>query len=111
MSGIPGTRRRWSLRTKLAKAERAGTGTSLRDYEVRELRKLLTATLPKDHVAVPREVLDEAAFLCARLRDLEGSLLDDDAGSDFNGHVAPSLARLEGLLAAVTQPSVGPRDE
>jgi hypothetical protein len=70
MSGIPGTRRRWSVRRKLAKAARAGTGTSLRDYEVHELQAALAAAaIPPGHVVVPIEALEPFANVARRIRE------------------------------------------
>ncbi len=77
-----------------------------RNRQIEQFRQIVEAhnaalsPIQSEPIASPvGELLEEAAFLCARLRDLEGSLLDDDAGRDFNGHVSPSLARLEALLA------------
>ena len=45
-----------------------------------------------------RQIVDEASFLLGRL---DGLSLDDDTDDlirDWNGHVAPSIARLQALL-------------
>ena len=47
------------------------------------------------------DVEREAAFLCARLREFESVCDQDACVREYSGHVAPSLARLESLLAAL----------
>lgn len=54
--------------------------------------------------SLPSVVVTEATFLCERLREFERDLLDDAVGSDFNGHVLPSLARLEMALQSAKEP-------
>ncbi len=46
-----------------------------------------------------REALAEARFLCARLRELDDGDMGEHCAREFYGHVIPSLARLETLLA------------
>ena len=47
------------------------------------------------------ELLDEAEFLCARLRELECSIFDDEVGTEYYGHAAPSRSRLEAIIGEV----------
>jgi hypothetical protein len=42
---------------------------------------------------------DETAFLVQRLRSLESWLEDDALATEYYGHVVPSVARLESILA------------
>jgi hypothetical protein len=42
-----------------------------------------------------------AAFLCARLREWEGVCNDEDCCREYGGHIAPSIARLEMILATL----------
>ena len=49
-------------------------------------------------IATAPELYQEVEFLCARLRELETMILDDEVGNEYYGHVAPSRARLEMLL-------------
>ena len=55
--------------------------------------------LPSPEREPMREALDEARFLCERLCDFESELDSDEVASEFYGHVAPSLARLQAMLA------------
>jgi hypothetical protein len=50
-------------------------------------------------IAEAPELYDEAAFLCERLRGLESELADDATAAEYYGHVVPSIARLESILA------------
>lgn len=50
-------------------------------------------------IAAAPELYEEAEFLCARLIDLESDILDDEVGRQYYGHVAPSRARLQSILA------------
>jgi len=49
--------------------------------------------------ALHGELGREAAFLCDRLDELEREIDESEAARCFHGHVAPSVARLRGLLA------------
>jgi hypothetical protein len=46
------------------------------------------------------DVAERAEHLCARLRELECDILDDEVGRQYCGHVAPALAQLEAALSA-----------
>jgi formylmethanofuran dehydrogenase subunit B len=51
-----------------------------------------------------REALEEAAFLCAQLREhVKYALSQKDCFRAWNGHVVPPLSRLETLLAALAK--------
>jgi hypothetical protein len=42
----------------------------------------------------------DAEFLCARIRELEGEMRDDDEFSrQYFGHILPAVARMESALA------------
>jgi hypothetical protein len=49
-------------------------------------------------IAAAPELYGDSAFLCARLREFESELLDDDVAAQFYGHVIPAIARLEDAL-------------
>lgn len=57
---------------------------------------------PAPHKAGADGLVDEVMFLLARLDDLERGWDDEEAYSQYAGHVAPSVARLRALLAALT---------
>jgi len=46
-----------------------------------------------------KDIEKEARFLVERLREYEPLCQCDEASREWNGHVSPSLARLETLLA------------
>jgi hypothetical protein len=46
-----------------------------------------------------RSIENEARFLVARLREYEPECQCEGATREWNGHVSPSLARLETLLS------------
>lgn len=50
-------------------------------------------------IAAAPELVDDGAFLCARLRELENDLADDEVARQFHGHIIPALARLEAAIA------------
>jgi hypothetical protein len=47
-------------------------------------------------------VVDDARFLCERVRELETDMEDGVVASNYYGHVIPALARMESTLAALT---------
>jgi hypothetical protein len=51
-------------------------------------------------IAAAPSLYADAEFLCARIRELEGEMRDDDELSrQYFGHVLPALARMESALA------------
>jgi hypothetical protein len=50
-------------------------------------------------IAAAPELYGNAEFLCARLRELESLILDDEVGREYYGHCSPARARLESVLA------------
>lgn len=46
------------------------------------------------------DIVREAEFLIERLRSFEGDNMDEASFRDWNGHVSPSISRLEALLKA-----------
>ena len=53
----------------------------------------------KAREAMLRDIVNEAAFLIDRLRDLDWSQDYDDFANSYSGHVDPSESRLRGLIA------------
>jgi hypothetical protein len=78
-------------------------GTSLvRITDVAEQKLVCETVLPSTArlIAAAPELYADAEFLCARVRELEGSLTDDsEVSREFFGHVIPALARMESALA------------
>ena len=58
---------------------------------------------PKYERKADEDVVREAAFLCARLREFESVCDNPECNREYGGHVSPSLARLEMLLAAMSK--------
>lgn len=50
-------------------------------------------------IAAAPDLYSDAEFLCARIRELEGEMTDDDELSrQYFGHVLPAVARMESCL-------------
>jgi hypothetical protein len=76
---------------------------------VRSLRDWHRLAMEAAREPTPTEdVVDEARFLCARLREWEGVCDGDECCREYSGHVSPSLARLEMLLASLKETTKDP---
>jgi hypothetical protein len=64
-------------------------------------------TSPNRDGLVLTELCEDALFLCARVRELEGDLTDDsDAARQFYGHVIPALARMEASIREAREQAI-----